>query len=172
MTIKQIEFFLPYLLSALSIVATVFMAIYTSQKNFKNQINEEIFNQQKKLYTSFLSLLFKIQEKPCLQFDDTILEELKKTRPSFIIFANKECQKHFEVVLYEIQKVHDEYKKEMCNEIVMEEDSIRIESDEYAVYDIQAEDEHYKNEHKIPNSEVQEIITKTIKSIRKSLGIK
>ena len=172
MDVKQLETILPYCLSAFSILATVFIAIYSSRENYRNQINEQIFNQQKKLYMHFLDILLKIQENPYLQFDESIFGELRKLKACFFIFASKECKNHFALILHEIQKTIGDYKNERYNESAIEEDTIRIESDEYALYDIQAEDEHYKDEHKIPNSDIQEIITKIIKSMQRSLGIK
>lgn len=89
----------------------------------------------------------------------------------FFIYAEKECRNDFSEILKNLQKIQNDYKNDRKNETAIDEDNMRIEADNTVVFDIQAEDEHYKDMHKIPDNQMKLKIESAIKNIKKSLGI-
>lgn len=90
----------------------------------------------------------------------------------FFIYADKECRNDFSDIQNSIKKIQTDYKNDRKNETAIDEDNMRIEADNTVVFDIQAEDEHYKDMHKIPDNQMKLKIESAIKNIKKNLGIK
>ena len=167
---KILELF-PHIISIVAIVTSFLTTFFNILWNFKTHIKENVFERQNDLYIRFLNLLLSIKRNPYLQFEEKTLYNFEKMQSEFFIYADKECRNDFSDIQNSIKKIQTDYKNDRKNETAIDEDDIRIEADNTAVFDIQAEDEHYKDMHKIPDNQMKLKIETAISHIKKSLGI-
>ena len=166
------DFFSTLIIPLVSIIGSFLTVLFTVRCNFKNHINESVFEKQKELYVKFLNLLMNIKNNPYLQFEKETLDSLEKIKAEFMIYANSKCQVVFFQITELLQEIQRKYENERKNETAIEEDNLRIEEDPTAVFDIQAEDEHYKDENKILDKRLNELINISLIRIKKNLGIR
>lgn len=155
-----------------SILASFLTIFFNIRWDYKRHIKEVIFEKKNSLYIRFLNLLMSIQRNPYLQFDEKTLHALEKIQAEFFIYANKVCRDDFSKLKNTLQKIQTDYKNDCKNETAIEEDNIRIEADETAIFDIQAEDKHYKDIHKILDAQLESKLEISIRHIKQSLWIK
>lgn len=161
----------PHIISIVAIITSFLTTFFNILWNFKVHIKENIFERQNDLYIRYLNLLLSIKRNPYLQFEEKTLHNFENMQSEFFIYAEKECRNGFSEILKNLQKIQNDYKNDRKNETAIDEDNMRIEADNTVVFDIQAEDEHYKDMHKIPDNQMRLKIESAIKNIKKSLGI-
>lgn len=166
------EIFSSLIIPLVSIIGSFLTVFFTVRCNFKNHINESAFEKRKELYVKFLNLLINIKSNPYLQFEKETLDYLEKIKAEFMIYATPKCQQDFSQISELLQEIQCKYENERKNETAIEEDNLRIEADSTAVFDIQAEDEHYKDENKILDKRLNELSNFSLVHIKKSLGIR
>lgn len=166
------EIFSTLIIPLVSIIGSFLTVLFTVRCNFKNHINESVFEKQKELYAKFLNLLINIKRNPYLQFEKDTLDSLEEIQAEFMIYANLKCQQDFSQITEILQEIQCNYKRERKNEIAIEEDNLRIEEDPTAVFDIQAEDQHYKDENKILDKRLNDLINLSLTHIKKNLRIR
>ena len=103
------DFFSTLIIPLVSIIGSFLTVLFTVRCNFKNHINESVFEKQKELYVKFLNLLMNIKNNPYLQFEKETLDSLEKIKAEFMIYANSKCQ----VVFFQITELLQEIQRSM-----------------------------------------------------------
>ena len=101
------------------------------------------------------------------QFSNTILTKLESLQTEFNIFADKNCRKDFSNITSIIRK--------QCNDFSLNKDSnedVIVIEDIGSAIALQEDYDSFMVEKRIPDEELDEILNKAIKNIKKSLGIR